>query len=205
MAVARRFLPLVGWTPHRLEEFLGLENPARQLRFWDDYLNTRRMRWALDAVLSTRSLQAGYQSSLLNDLPAHFGAVLRSRLERGWASHPNRENIYARALLTGAAPPEVKAAKGRPISFVCADAAAYLEACQPGSFDGFALSNILDGSSPGYCLRLEAAVRHAGSKGSMVVRRSFAEPDSAMKENLAEVDRSLLWGVVEVLPADQAR
>jgi len=205
MAFARRFLPLVGWTPGRIEVFLGLEDPVWQLHFWNDYLNTRRMQWALDALLSTRSLQAGYQSSLLHALPAHFGAVLRSRLERGWASHSNRENIYARALLSGDAPPVVTDAKSRPISFICADAAQYLEMCPAGSFDGFALSNILDGCSPPYRERLKAAVRHAGSKGSILVRRSFSEPDSTVKENLAERDRSLLWGVVEVLPTDRAQ
>jgi hypothetical protein len=80
------------------------------------------------------------------------------------------------------------------LRFVCSDAAAHLETCPPASFDGFSLSNILDGASPAYGRRLFAAVKRAAAPGAVVVRRSFAEPREGSPANRAAADRSLLYG-----------
>jgi len=63
---------------------------------------------------------------------------------------------------------------------------------------GFALSNILDGAEPAYHFRLWAAVHRAASDNAVVVSRSFAEPTPGLTTNYAELDRSMLWGVVDI-------
>ena len=126
--------------------------------------------------------------------------MLRSRLERCWQMHPNSSNPYARALLLGDRS-ETPPSRREAIRFLCADAASFLESCAPHSFDGFALSNILDGAPKPYRERMVAAVRRAATPESMVVLRSFAEPQQPSAANQAIRDRSVLWGIVEVRQA----
>lgn len=84
-----------------------------------------------------------------------------------------------------------------------AEAATFLATAPAGSFDGFSLSNILDGASEEFRQRLVASVRHAAAPGAMVVLRSFAEPGVSGEgaSERAAADRSMLWGCVDVLPA----
>ena len=135
--------------------------------------------------------------------PERFDRSILRRLERTWASHPNRENPYAWHLLLGAAPDPTaadekneKAVSG--IEFACADAAEYLENGPPGRFDGFTLSNVLDAAPEAYRERLLAAVRHAAAPGAVLVLRSFAEPRNDQEAQWAARDRSPLWGAIEV-------
>ena len=204
MSLARPLTALAGWRRGLLEEFLELDEPARQIEFWREKLDTRRLRWGLDAIFSGTALGAFYAAPLLASLPRRFGSVLRARMERCFSRHPNRSNPYARSLLlgdggSGAAPGPARGTF--PLRFACADAADYLEAAPAGSFDGFALSNILDGASGDYARRLMKAVRRASAPGALLVLRSFAEPAAAEPENLAAEDRSFLWGVVKVAAA----
>jgi S-adenosylmethionine:diacylglycerol 3-amino-3-carboxypropyl transferase len=87
------------------------------------------------------------------------------------------------------------------VALVCADAAGFLEGQPPASFDGFTLSNILDGANADYRERLFAALKRAARPGARVVLRSFAEPGGAGAGNRAADDRSMLWGIVDVRPA----
>jgi S-adenosylmethionine:diacylglycerol 3-amino-3-carboxypropyl transferase len=200
LARGRRLLPLLGWTRKRRVAFLSMSDTAEQLDYWQRILNSHRWREALDALLSTSLLGLSYASPFVAALPPHFGALMRARLERGWAKHANCSNPYAWRLLLGetqfAAQPAAPA-----IRFVCADAARYLEACNAGSFDAFSLSNIADGSPPAYLERLCRAVKHAAAPGAVVVARSFAEPATAAEKIRVARDRSLLWGAVNVIPA----
>jgi hypothetical protein len=197
MTVARTFMPLVGWSRAVLRAFLALSDVAEQMSFWRTHLDTRRFRAGVDLMMSPFVLRLAYTPQLLATLPCRFGAVLRKRLERGFARHLNTCNPYARALLLGEtnqAPQRIASS----VTFVEGDAASWLESSRPRQFDAFALSNILDGAEPAYRVRLARAVRHAATDEAVFVLRSFAEPPGELSTNQAERDRSLLWGVVDV-------
>ena len=146
-------------------------------------------------------LRMMYTPQLLNFLPGEFGAVMRARWERGFALHPNAMNPYARLLLLGESGDDPARTAVKKVEFVLSDAATYLEGCAARSFDGIALSNILDGATAVYRLRLEAAVRRAASDEAVVVLRSFAEPASEAAAQGAARERSMLWGSLDVRPA----
>jgi len=200
MSFGRTLLPLAGWRPPRLRAFLDLERPADQAAYWRRHLDTRRLRAAMDILLSRPLLRAAYAAPFLGCLPPRFGAVVRARMERGFATHSNRTNPYARALLLGEIRDEPAPPGAAGIRLVHADAAAHLEAASGGSYDGFALSNILDGAEDSYRARLFAAMRRAAAPGAVVVLRSFGEPVAALPGNRAAEDRALLWGIVDVRP-----
>ena len=201
MSLGRRLFPLAGWWPSRLRAFLDLEGPAEQAAYWQRHLDTRRLRAALGILMSRLLLRAAYAAPLLACLPPRFGAVVRARMERSFATHPNRTNAYARALLLGEIRDEPAPPEARRIRLVHADAAAYLEAVPAGSFDGFTLSNILDGADNAYRARLVAAVKRSAATDAIVVLRSFGEPPAALPANRAADDRAMLWGIVDVKPA----
>ena len=201
MAFGRSLAPLAGWWPSRIRTFLDLDDPAAQTAYWRQHLDTARFRVALDGLFSLTALRAVYASPFLDFLPPRLGAVMRGRMERCFARHSNRTNPYARALLLGELsntppPPEAK-----EIRLVHADAAAFLEREPAGSFDGFALSNILDGADAAYERRLIAAVKQAAAPGASVVLRSFREAPAALPTNRAVDDRAMLWGIVDVRAA----
>jgi SAM-dependent methyltransferase len=205
MSLGRALLPLAGWRPSRLRAFLDLERPADQAAYWRRHLDTWRLRAALGTLFSRPLLRAAYASPLLACLPPRFGAVVRTRLERGFATHANRANPYARALLLGELGDEPVPPAARGIRLVHADAAAYLEAAAEGSFDGFTLSNILDGTGDAYRARLLAAVKRAAAPDAILVLRSFGEPSTVLPSNHAAEDRAMLWGIVDVKPTASLR
>lgn len=200
MNLARAFMPLVGWRAGVVRAFLALSDVAEQMAFWREHLDTRRFRAGFDALMSPMILRTVYAPRFLSVLPGRFGAVLRKRLERGFARHQNATNPYARALLLGEYSNEPRP-RSPNIRFVLADAASWLESCPGRFFDAFSLSNILDGAEPAYRSRLSGAVRHAASEEAVVVLRSFAEPPLELSTNHAERDRSMLWGVVDIRSA----
>ena len=201
MRVAQTLAPLAGWRRSIVRTFLDLEDPEEQLSYWRRQLDTRRFRAAMTAMFSRTALRMIYASAFLEFLPANFGSIMRQRMERCFARHPNRTNTYARALLLGEPSFETSPPEARNIRVVHADAATFLEHQPAGSFDGFTLSNILDGTDPGYQERLLAAVKHSAAPGAMVVLRSFREPSNSLLTNHAAEDAAMIWGIVSVEPA----
>ena len=203
MHLGRALLPLAGWRASTLRTFIDLDDPAIQYDFWKAHLDTRRFRAGLDGLLSVAALRTVYAPRLLEALPQHFGAVMRARMERCFGRHPNRTNPWVRAFFAGDAASESPPPEAKTIKLVQADAAAFLERAQPQSFDGFTLSNILDGTNDSYRRRLADAVARAAAPDAVVVLRSFGEPASSLPSNRAADDRSMLWGVVDVRPAGE--
>ena len=197
LAFARTLAPLAGWNRRTVRAFLGLDDPAEQILYWRRHLDTRRFRAAFSFLFSRVVLRSVYSAAFLNVLPPNFGTLLRARMERCFALHPNRKNPYAYALLLGEIR-SVSEVPERPIEVQRADAADFLERQPAGSFTGFSLSNILDGANPAYARRLITAVQHAATPGATVVLRSFREPQHATETNRAAEDRAMLWGVVDV-------
>ena len=198
---ARILAPLAGWNRRRMRAFLDLDDPEEQILYWRRHLDTRRFRAAFSFLFSRVVLRSVYSAPFLNGLPPNFGTVLRARMKRCFALHPNRANPYAYALLLGDMPAARDAAEAQQIQLQCADAADFLERQPAATFTGFSLSNILDGANPVYAQRLLAAVKHAASPEATVVLRSFREPESVTETNHAAEDRSMLWGVVDVRQA----
>lgn len=199
LALGRGLAVLVGWSREKLEEFLNLTDCAQQIEYWDRHLDTLIWRATVDALLSPSVLSLCYAGPFVASLPDEFGRQIRRRLRRCWASHPNRSNPYAAALLLGK-PLTDPDPPVNSIEFVCADAAGFLESAPRSSFEAFALSNIGDGAPPEYLHRLRCAIQHAAAPDAIVVSRTFAEPASDTAENCAALDRSMLWGVVDVRP-----
>ena len=197
LGFGRHLATLAGWTRAKLTDFLNLSDLTEQVEYWDHRLDTQAWRFAVDQLLAPRLLGLCYANPFTRSLPQDFGHRLREHFRRTWATHSNRSNPYAASLLLGK-PPVEPAAPELSIEFVCADAADFLERCQPARFDGFSLSNIGDGASPDYLRRLHIAIDHAASPGAVVVARTFSEPNCNTVANWAPFDRSLLWGVVEV-------
>jgi S-adenosylmethionine:diacylglycerol 3-amino-3-carboxypropyl transferase len=201
MDFMRFFAPLAGWWPSRVRAFLELEDPDEQMVYWERELNTWRFRMAIDGLFSFTALRSVYSPRLLDFLPKRLGSVMRARMERCFARHPNRSNPYARSLLLGELSVEPPPPEAREVRLVHADAATFLESEPPGSFDGITLSNILDGADAAYRERLLAAVKRAAAPDAMTVLRSFGDADADSPFNRADDDRAMLWGSVLVRPA----
>ena len=200
MDFARFFAPLAGWWPSRVRAFVELDDPIEQMEYWQRQLNTWRFRTALDGLFSVTALRSVYSSPLLDFLPKHLGAVMRARMERCFAKHPNRSNPYARSLLLGELSYDPPPPEAKKVRLVHADAAGFLENEAPASFDGFTLSNILDGVDDAYRRRLLAAVKRAAAPGAATVLRSFSDRSANSIANRASDDRAMLWGSVLVRP-----
>lgn len=203
MDFMRFFAPLLGWWPSKVRAFLELDDPAAQKAYWKEHLDTWRLRTALGVAFSFTALRAVYASRFLDFLPRRLGAVFHDRLERGLGASPNRKNPWARALLLGELSTDPPPPEAQKVQLVHADAASYLESQPAQSFEGFTLSNILDGAAPAYRERLFAAVKRAAKPGAKVVLRSFGEPTSPLPTNRAAEDRALLWGIVDVRLASE--
>jgi S-adenosylmethionine:diacylglycerol 3-amino-3-carboxypropyl transferase len=201
MDLARFFAPIAGWWPSRVRTFAELDDPAEQMEYWQQQLNTWRFRAALDALFSVTALRSVYSSPLLDFLPKRLGAVMRGRMERCFARHPNRSNPYVRSLLLGELSSDPPPPEAKNVRLVHADAAGFLENEAPASFDGFTLSNILDGVDDAYRRRLFAAVKRAAAPGAIATLRSFSDAHASSAGNRAADDRAMLWGSVLVKPA----
>src|SRR5690606_2893138 len=123
---------------------------------WCRHLDTRRFRFVFDVLLSLTMLRAVYVFLFLDFLPRRFGRVMRVRMDRCFSTHANRDNPYARLLLLGEPTPAPIPPEAADIELGIGDVATYLEAQSAQSFDGFTLSNILDGVERGYRDRLFA-------------------------------------------------
>lgn len=198
MAFMRFFAPLAGWWPSKVQAFVELSDTAEQIQYWEQELSTWRFRAAVDGIFSVTALRSVYAPQFLDFLPKRLGSVMRKRMERCFARHPNRDNPYARLLLQGELTSEPPPVQAKDIQLVHADVASYLENQPAACFDGFTLSNILDGTDKAYQQRLFSAVKRAARPEAITVLRSFSDAHANSPVNRAKDDRAMLWGSVLV-------
>ncbi|MEU6221505.1 DUF3419 family protein [Streptomyces sp. NPDC047022] len=192
-------LLLPGWRPHRLRDFLRLDDPAEQARRWHRDLDGPGLRRLMRLALRPGGiLAAALRPSFAGAVPARFDEVLHRRIERTVVRHPNATNPWLSRLLTGEDPPGTPPPYAPHTRLVHGDVTAVLEGARRGSYDAVTLSNVLDGPGPAFAHRLRAAVRHAVRPGGAVVLRSAREPGPSGPGWAAE-DRSVLWGVVRAV------
>ena len=170
MAFGRGFAPLVGWRPSRVREFLDLAVPAEQVAYWRRHLDTRRFRAATDALLSNGRPQHALRAGpFFAPFPENFGRVLRARMERCFARHPNRDNPYARRLLLGELSDRPRPREAKGIRLVQADAATCLESEPPGASTGSHSRTFSTGPADAY--RAAAVGRRPARRGARRGRR----------------------------------
>lgn len=195
--LTRAALTLAGWRHTALTRFCSLDDPTEQIRQWHDRFNTRRLRAILALLTSPASIRATGFSAFTSHTALRFDILLRTRLERGLARHPNRDNPFLHRLLLGTPTPTPPIDPAR-ITLIHTDVAHHLESVPPASYDGFSLSNVLDGTGPEYAHRLGAALRRAAAPGAIAVSRSFTATDDPAATEWAIRDRSMLWGAVRI-------
>ena len=206
LGAGRAVLRVAGWRPALLDAFCRLEDPAAQLAFWRAELATPLVRRLLAVALCPGALRLGYGRAFVLAAPRDLRAALLARVEAGVGRHPNRFNPWAHLLFRGRWPLDAPAPP-RPglVRLVAGELADHLESVPPGTYQGFALSNVLDGPGPAYRERLRRAVLAAAAPGAPVVLRTLGEPASTAEGDRAVLDRSLIWGGITVTTAEEVR
>jgi hypothetical protein len=198
----RRLLDRGVWDPGDVRSFLRMVDVGAQARFWAGRLDTPKFRAVVRAAVG-RPRAAGDRAGFpFGWAPDRFWAHVLRRLETCISEHPNRWNPYLWWLLAGEDAPgtrNVRPTSGRSIALHVAEACQWLEAHPAARFDGFALSNVLDGASTTYRRRLFDAIRRRADPGAVVVSRSLDVARNPCAAWHAARDRSGIWGSVVIV------
>jgi hypothetical protein len=206
LAAGRAVLRAAGWRPPLLDAFCRLDDPAAQREVWRTELATPPVRWLLALALGPAALRLAYSAAFVRAVPRDLGAALLQRVEAGIGRHPNRSNPWAHLILRGRWPLDEPRPPGPGlVQVVTGELADHLESVPPRTYQGFALSNVLDGPGSAYRARLCRAVRVAAAPGAPVVLRTLGTPPSPADASRALLDRSLIWGAVTVTTAEEVR
>lgn len=197
---ARAALSWCGLDPHEIRNFLMMENPKDQVRFWKDTFDKGLRKVLMNFALNPLILRTVYSSQFVRSLPSGFSSILRRRFQSGFAYHSNRQNQYVWRLLLGCDPPFAAPTPPitDPVSVICSDAVDYLQSCSSHIYDGFSFSNILDGATKEYARRLIINAERAARPGAVIVLRSLMEPEDDEDAMRAAQDRSMIWGSINV-------
>lgn len=201
LGAGRAFLRLAGWRRGLVDWFCDLDDPAVQAAMWRAELATPAVRRLAAAALRPALLRLAYGRAFVDAAPSGLGRTLLRRVEVGVGRHANRSNPWIHLLLRGRWTLEEPALPPLgSLRLLHTELAAHLDSVPSCSYDGFALSNVLDGPGPTYRTRLLAAVRRAAAPGAVAVLRTLAVPASAAAAEHAANDRALIWGGVGVVP-----
>ncbi|WP_017569209.1 class I SAM-dependent methyltransferase [Nocardiopsis halotolerans] len=203
LAAARRATAaaLPGWRAPALHEFLDLDDPCTQSRWWRTRLDGPGLRLLMGMALRPVGvLAAALAPGFRHVVPARFDTELRTRVARVVARHPNADNPLLAGLLAGRAPKPRAKAPDLPgtVRFVLGDVAEHLEAVPAGAYDAVTLSNVLDGPGPAYRRRLRTAVERAVRPGGTAVLRSVGGTGGTTAAVRAAEERCPLWGSLYV-------
>jgi hypothetical protein len=226
MAIGRTILRTGGWSPSRIDSFVGANNIEAQLEQWRA-LTGGTSGVLLRTLLSPARLAAAFQPQFVSLVGPGFSDRLLTTLTAALSQSVNCYNPFVPLLFQGrpatttaVAPTQTEPRRGR-LTFLHTDAVAYLSSLEAGTFDGASLSNIGDGAPTQFHESLNLALQHAVRPGSPVVVRSMGDlsklgstrqlgvlaalagdspdPDRLRAvQVLAATDRSLIWSGVEV-------
>jgi hypothetical protein len=203
LSIGRQLLRPAGWTRTRLGHLSAMTDCAAQVVEWRR-LTSGVSGAALRAVLSPAALRVRYRAEF-TDAAAHLRGELALRIEHGLAAHANSANPWAQVLFTGRWP-DLEDASGPIVDGVClhcADIATHLEQVPAGTYDGFTLSNMLDGTPDAYRRRLFTALRRAGTPGAIVVLRTLGTAAHPAAAADAVRDRALIWGGLTIATIEE--
>jgi S-adenosylmethionine-diacylglycerol 3-amino-3-carboxypropyl transferase len=230
LRVTRFFLPLqVG--RRRVEEMFRQTDLDAQRAFYRAYWDTWRWKSAFRLGLSRPGLRLVYGKPFVERAPVEFWRLMKRQVDATFLDFPIGENSYLWQTFLGRYPPgeeglpiylrrkyhaEVQAGMARVV-LTCSDAAGFLEAQAPASIGFYALSNILEITTPEYTARLVAAILKTAKPGAVVCVRSIFPPgpddlgcgpgplrlDVALTERLARSDRSFFCRFLRVLRVDR--
>lgn len=192
-------------------------------RYWDNWRWKIAFRWALSRPV----LRLLYGKPFLDQIPAGFPRLMKEGVDAAFLSSPIGENGYLWQTFLGRYPPgetglpiymqrehhaQVRAGLAS-MSLATGDAAVWLKKQPPASIGFFALSNILEVTTPENAAGLMEAIHRAAKPGAIVCMRSIFPPaaytfrccrehctaDTALSEELARSDRSLFCKFIQVL------
>jgi S-adenosylmethionine:diacylglycerol 3-amino-3-carboxypropyl transferase len=221
MTIGRGLMRLGGWSQKRMKAFANCADVSEQVALWDE-LNAGRSGKVLRMLLAPAKLVRVFQPEFVTLVGDDFADRLVATIRASLTASPNRENHFARMLFLGMPPDHMQTDQSAiDIEFAHADAISFLHSCQPGSFDGAAVSNIGDGTSSDFHRSLHEALQHALTPGAPVIVRTMGNIESlsgrrllgslapnpegsvepgrvAFARKLAAQDRSLIWTGLEI-------
>jgi S-adenosylmethionine-diacylglycerol 3-amino-3-carboxypropyl transferase len=222
----RLFLPLLLGRA-RIEAMFSAPDLSTQRRFYQRHWDNWRWRAVFRWALSRPVLRLVYGQQFVEQVPADFPRLMKQRVDAAFLDTPLRENGYLWQAFLGRYPPcdaglplylqrehhdRVRTGMAR-VNLAHGDAAGWLAEQPPASIGFFALSNILEVTTPAYTERLVEAILQAAKPGAVVCTRSIFPPgtdglcryqgrltrDDERSEKLAQLDRSLFCRFIQVL------
>lgn len=181
-----QLLPFVQ-SRRNLQRLFNARSLGEQRKAYKSLWNHWRWKLAFKIVLSKPVLKLAYGNTFVGAIPARFARQVKLRMDEAMLTYPLWENGYLWQTFRGVYP---KGEAGLPLylqrenhqavqdglrqtKIACADAAEWLEAQEPDSIGFFALSNILEVTSPEYARRLLLAVTRVAKPGAHVCLRSI--------------------------------
>jgi S-adenosylmethionine-diacylglycerol 3-amino-3-carboxypropyl transferase len=187
------------------------KNLREQRQVYRTQWNHWRWKLAFEMTLCKPVLKLVYGQEFLRAVPSHFGRRMKCRMDEAFLRYPIQDNGYLWQMFRGVYPKSVAALPlylqpenhkevQHGLSRLQAehdDAALWLEEQAPNSIGFFALSNILEITSPAYAKRLLEAIARAAKPDAKVCLRSIFPFGDAVIEG-ARVSGAKF----EFLPAD---
>ncbi|HEX9988782.1 MAG TPA: DUF3419 family protein [Chloroflexia bacterium] len=178
-----------------------------QQRFYHTHWDTWRWRLGLRLALSKPALRQAYGPDFVAAVPTGFSDIMHERMARVFTQFPILENSSLWQAFLGIYPPSQQGlppylqrkhfeeirARLPEACLVTGDASDWIANQPARSIGFFALSNILEVTSPVYAQHLWRALEHAAKPGAIVCLRSIFPlgPDQLPPEAASHIDVEL--------------
>ena len=202
-----RWLPLIQ-SRRNIRRLFAAKTLGEQRRVYQKLWNHARWKRVFEILLSRPILKVVYGDQFVDAVPPGFARQIKWRMDEAFMHHSIGQNPYLWQTFQGVYPPHQNGlplylqAENFPVmqnelpkmQLAVADAALYLEAQAPHSIGFFALSNILEITSPDYSARLMRAVFRAAKPDAKVCLRSiFPFDETSMRQSFAKAKLNFQW------------